>query len=274
MTRMSVAEVDAALLFDPWKAFEIAVGGSPLEWQRPYLWEDRATLVLKGRQVGASTSAGVVGCRYARMNAGSLVAIVSPSQKQSTEVKERTRKSALALGLTLVRDSETELRFDNRSRVLSLPGTPKSVRGWSADLLVVDEAAFLDPETFMAARATVAATGGRVIVQSTPAGPFGHFYELWKEGVDYADAMLDGTSIPDPTVRWVRFRVSSEEAGNIDPAFLASEKATMSAEEYAQEYLGEFGSPGLGLVDPKRLDELTEKAAATTQDDLWARLRS
>lgn len=258
MTRLVIRAADVALLLDPWRAFELATGLAPLAWQRPYLLEDRDTLLKKGRQVGASTAAGVISCRYARLVPGSLVAIVSPSQKQSTEVKERTRKSALALGFVLDRDSETELRFDNRSRVLSLPGTPKAVRGWSADLLVIDEAAYLDPETFLAARATVAATGGRVIVQSTPTrAPFGHFYDLWHESGE----------------RWARYHITSEEAGSISSEFLASERATMTAEEYASEYGGEFGTLGVGLVDPARLAELTVAPTSPSERDLWTTLR-
>jgi phage FluMu gp28-like protein len=76
-----------------------------------------------------------------------------------------------------VQDSASMLGLANGSRILSLPGTARSVRGWSARLLVIDEAAFVDEATFTAARALVA-TGGRMVVQSTPADEFGPFHEL------------------------------------------------------------------------------------------------
>jgi len=158
----------------------------------------------------------------------------------------------------LVLDNATTLGLANGSRIISLPGTAKSVRGWSADFLVIDEAAFLDEETFVAARATVAATGGRVIVQSTPEGPFGHFFDLWETA--------------DPS--WEKFRVSSEEVTTIDPDFLRSEKATMPADQYAKEYLGQFGSAGMGLVDPKKLEELTRRAEGDVPDGVWGRMRA
>jgi len=143
--------------------------------------------------------------------------------------------------------------LENGSRIMSLPGSPKSVRGWTADFLVIDEAAFLDPDTFLAARATVA-TGGRLIVQSTPAGPFGHFYDLWTSR---------------DTDSWGKYTVSSEEVSTIDSGWLAGEKATMTAENYAQEYLGQFTTPGLGLVDPSRLNELV----AAEKTSVWDKLR-
>lgn len=236
--------------------FVAATGELPLEWQEDYLRETRDTIVLKGRQVGASTAGGVIGIRRARYWPNSLVAIVSPSLKQSTEVKERAKQGLIRLGERLVRDSANELALANGSRILSLPGSAKSVRGWSAHLLIIDEAAFLDQETFLAARATVAATGGRTIIQSTPEGPFGHFYDLW--------------SANDPD--WAKFRVRSDEARTVDPAFLARERSTLTAEEYAQEYEAEFTTPGLGLVDEARLRELT--VSLEDEESVWPRLRS
>lgn len=231
-----------------------AQGEEPMEWQERYLRETRDAVILKGRQIGASTAGSVVAIRRARYWPGSLVAIVSPSLKQSTEVKERAKAGLLALGEHLVRDSASILELANRSRIMSLPGSSKSVRGWSADLLILDEAAFIEDETFAAARATTAATGGRTIVQSTPAGPYGSFYDLWQD--------------PDP--RWAKFRVRSDEVSTIDPAFLAREKATMTAEMYTQEYEADFTNPGLGLIDPDRLRELTGDEPSPS--DVWARI--
>lgn len=250
---MKVTGIPSAHWLDPEEAFRRATGEEPHGWQGPYLRETRNAIVLKGRQVGASTCAGCLAIRMARTRPRSLAAIISPSMKQSTEVKERAKGGLLRMGVSLARDSQSMIELHNGSRILSLPGSPKAARGWSADLLVIDEAAFIDPETFTAARATVAATGGRVIVQSTPAGPFGHFYDLW---------MTD-----DPS--WAKFRVSSEDVPSIDPAFLASERAHMTEDEYAQEYLGEFARPGSGLVDPERLKELTDD----TGDDFWDSLQ-
>lgn len=231
-----------------------AVGEEPMAWQEGYLRETRDTVVLKGRQVGASTAGSVIAIRRARYWPGSLVAIVSPSLKQSTEVKERSKSGLLALGEHLVKDSSSIIELRNRSRIMSLPGSSKSVRGWSADLLIIDEAAFLDDETFVAARATTAATGGRTIVQSTPMGPFGPFYELWT----------------DESQGWAKYRVRSDEVSSIDPSFLARERATMTPEKYTQEYEADFTNPGLGLIDAERLAAMT---GDPDDDEPWRRVR-
>lgn len=239
--------------------FVEATGDVPLDWQEDYLRESRDTLVLKGRQVGASTTSGVVAVRRARYWPGSLVLIVSPSQKQSREVKDRAKGALLRLGERLRKDSSELVELRNGSRIMSLPGTAKAARGWSADLLVLDEAAFIDQETFLAASATVAATGGRTIVQSTPEGPYGMFYDLW-EGAD--------------PKRWARFEVTSEEVPTISKEFLERERARMSEEEYMQEYGAKFTNPGLGLIHPDRLRDLTGEPPETTDpSDPFARMR-
>lgn len=226
--------------------FIAATGELPHEWQEDYLAETRDSVVLKGRQVGASTAGGVIAARRCIYWPGSLAAIVSPSQKQSTEVKDRAKEHLLSIGLAqfglrITRDSSSLIELSNGSRILSLPGSAKSVRGWSAHLLILDEAAYIEPATFLAARATVAATRGRVIIQSTPEAPYGHFYDAWND--------------PDP--RWAKFSVTSEQVATVSPEFLASERALLTREKYAQEYLGQFTAPGLGLVDPERLKRLT-----------------
>lgn len=253
-------------LLDPIEIFRRSQKANPLSWQEAYLWEWRNTVVLKGRQVGASTSASVLAIRYCQFHSDALVAIVSPSQKQSTEVKKRALSGIRALSLPLTLDNATTLAFANGSRIMSLPGSAKSVRGWTADMLIIDEAAFLDPETFLAARAT-AATGGRIIVQSTPAGPYGPFHDLYQEAVDPSTPAGREELKLDPTL-WVRYRISSEDVSTIGPAFLASEKASMNEMEYAQEYQGVFAAAGMGLIDPSSLDVTTD----AEDIDPWADL--
>lgn len=250
----------AAHLTGMMKARELfihAVGEEPLDWQEDYLRETRDSVVLKGRQVGASTAGSIIAVRRAMYWPGSMVAIVSPSLKQSTEVKERSKDALLALGEHLVTDSSSTIGLSNRSRIMSLPGSPKSVRGWSADLLIIDEAAFLEEETFVAARATTAATGGRTIVQSTPMGPYGSFYELWET--------------EDPS--WAKFRVRSDEVSSITQAFLDRERQTMTPEKYSQEYEAVFTNPGLGLIDAERLASLTGEPLIPSAGDVWGRIR-
>ena len=169
------ADLRAAL--DPAETFRQAFALDPLDWQRGYLRESANSVLLKGRQTGAQPAAAGLAIHTARYWSDVNAVIVSPSLKQSTEITTKARTGLRRLGVRLVQDSTSVLRLANGSRILSLPGTARSVRGWTAKLLILDEAAFIAPETFTAARALVA-TGGRLVVQSTPAIETGDFHEL------------------------------------------------------------------------------------------------
>lgn len=234
---MIAADLLAAL--DPVVVFVRAFGFEPHGWQPDYLRETRPTIVLKGRQVGASLGAAALAIHTARYWPGSLSAIVSPSLKQSTEITTRARTGLHALGERLIQDTTSLLRLANDSRILSLPGTARSVRGWSAQLLVLDEAAFIERDTFTAARAVVA-TGGRLVVQSTPAGEYGDFYEM--------------VNSVDP--RWARFSVRSDEVPSISAEFLESERRAMSPDAFAAEYECQFGRVGASLFTASRIASL------------------
>jgi hypothetical protein len=238
------ADFRAAL--DPAVLFGAAFGLEPLPWQVGYLRETRPAVVLKGRQVGASLSAAALAIHVAIYRANTFAAIVSPSLKQSTEITTRARMGLRNIGEPLAQDSASLLRLRNGSRILSLPGSARSVRGWSADLLILDEAAYLEHETIVAARALVAATGGRLVVQSTPGDEAGDFFEIVKAA--------------DPA--WARFTVPSDSVPTISPEFLAAERKAMSPDSYATEYECAFGKVGASLFSAERIASLILPEAA------------
>lgn len=231
------ADLRAAL--DPAETFRLAFGHEPHAWQVGYLRESRPTVLLKGRQVGATQAAAALAIHVARHRAGADVVIVSPSLKQSGEVTGRARAGLRTIGERLVQDSAAVLRLANGSRVISLPGTARSVRGYTAALLVLDEAAYIEDGTFVAARALVA-TGGRLVAQSTPADETGAFHALATGG--------------DPS--WARLVVPSSSVATIAPAFLAAERQALGPDEYAREYECEFGRAGASLFTADRLAAL------------------
>jgi len=235
---------DLRLALDPVALFEAAFGMLALDWQRAYLSERRPTVVLKGRQVGASLAAAALACHTARYTPDTNVIIVSPSLKQSGEILGRARTGFRNLGDRLEQDSAAMLRLLNGSRIVSLPGTARSVRGWSAELLILDEAAYIEPATWTAARALVA-TGGRLVVQSTPAAAFGDFHAL-ATGDD-----------PD----WARFTVRSDEVPTIAAEFLAAERQAMTPDAYAAEYECQFGKAGASLFTADMLAGLVLEGA-------------
>jgi hypothetical protein len=235
----------------PVDTFRAAFGVEPMPHQVAYLESTGHLLVLKGRQTGMTLAGAALAIHVARQTPGSLAAVISPSLRQSTEVATRARVGLWELGERLMQDSASLLRLANGSRILSLPGSARGVRGYSAQLVIVDEAAWVDDETFVAARALVAATRGRLIVQSTPGvAGVGFFFEL-------------ATNTPED---WSTIVVRSDEASIIDPEFLERERAEMTENLFNQEYMAEFGTGAVGgpsLFSAETIDKMFAEKEST-----------
>ena len=99
------------------------------------------------------------------------------------------------------------------------------MRGFSAvSLLLVDEAARVSDDLYMAIRPMLAVSEGTLWLMSTPFGKRGFFYEAWAHG----------------GAEWERVRVPADECPRIPARFLEEEKATMGERWFRQEYLCEF----------------------------------
>jgi phage FluMu gp28-like protein len=156
----------------------------------------------------------------------SLVLVLAPSERQSKELFTKIARSYSALGYGRAADSERKLGMvlSNGSRIEALPGTEKTIRGFSGvDLLVVDEASRIDDGLFYAVSPMLAVSGGRIVLLSTPYGKRGVFYQEWTEGVG-----------------WERYEVPASECPRIPADFLENERRSMPEWWYAQEYNCEF----------------------------------
>jgi hypothetical protein len=108
---------DLAAALDPVHVFEGAFGMTVLDWQRDYLRETRPTVVLKGRQCGASTAAAALAVHAALYWADTNTVIVSPSLKQSGEILAKARLGLRNLGARLTQDSASMVRLPNGARI-------------------------------------------------------------------------------------------------------------------------------------------------------------
>ena len=234
----------------PVDTFKVAFGMEPTGYQVSLLTDPRSTIFLKSRQCGATQAAAALAIYTARSRKGADAVIVSPSLTQSKEVTTRARLGLYELGEQLVQDSTGLLRLANGSRVISLPGNARAVRGYSPQLVIVDEASWVLDETYAAVRPLLAASRGRLVVQSTPGAKVGWFFDLWKS--DLGDA-------------WLRIEVAADAVPFIDAAFLDHERHELAPEVFAAEYQCLFSGSlaGTHLFDPDRLDALFTDAVAT-----------
>ncbi len=219
---------DLRFALDP-AAFALEVLGLELDdWQREVIASTgKRDLLNCSRQAGKSTTAAVLGLHEALYRPGSLTILVSPSQRQSSElfrkvIELREKLSSGSVGLT--EDNKLSMTVKGGGRVLSLPGSEATIRGFSgATLIVEDEASRVDDALYFSIRPMLAVRGGRLILMSTPFGRRGHFWNEWDTGTTWNKVMVPATAVP---------RISAE--------FLEEEQRAMGDWWFSQEYMCEF----------------------------------
>jgi hypothetical protein len=205
-------------------------------WQQRLLLSTARRVVLRApRQVGKTLTVSVLALFVAVTRPGGLVLVVSPAERQAKELVRVVRRLAARLAVeTTERDqaivpsalSMTRLEFPNAARVLSVPGsTEGTIRGFTPDLILADEASRVGDPTLSAIRPMmVAAPASRLILLSSPWIKSGLFY----------DACADESGL------WERHRVRTEDCPRLSRQFIEEERRTLPRWVFAREYDGEF----------------------------------
>lgn len=200
----------------------------PDTWQEKALrWSGKRLLLNCSRQSGKSTISAMLGLHRAIFYPGSLILLVSPSLRQSSELFKKVTDE-----LTKLRDpprrtenNRLSLALENKSRIVSLPSTEATIRGFSgASLIIEDEASRVSDELHFALRPMLAVSGGRLILMSTPFGRRGHFFEAWENGGD----------------TWERIEIKATDCPRITKEFLNEELSALGEWWYKQEYMCQF----------------------------------
>jgi len=221
----SALAADLACALDAATFAERVTGFTLDAWQRAALRSGAPRMLwCITRQGGKSSVAAITALHQAVYAPGSTVLIVSPSQRQSGELHRKVMEAHRASGASAPAEAETLLRLElaNGSRIISLPGrTDATVRGYAADLVIVDEASRVADDLYRSLTPMLAVRpGARLLALSTPYGKVGWFYREWQEGDD----------------RWERTRVAADRCPRITAEFLAQERASMPGAWYRQEY--------------------------------------
>jgi hypothetical protein len=241
-------------------AFARELGIVPDPWQEDLLRSrsDRVLLNIT-RQGGKSTMSAVIALHRALYHPGSLVLCLAPAERQSKELFSKIVGFYRKLHDAPPPASDRKLGavFANGSRVEALPGSERTIRGFSGvDLLVVDEAARVDDALVYAVKPMLAVSGGRLLMLSTPYGRRGVFHQEWTEGIE-----------------WERFEVPASECPRIPPEFIESERRSMPSWWFDQEYGCKFSETedqlfSHAMITNARADELQEHRFEG-EDQLW-----
>jgi hypothetical protein len=204
-------------------------------------------LLLTCRQFGKSTVGAALAVAETLLHPRALVLLVSPSLRQTAEIYTKCCSiyDSLHRPVAETRRTAGTLELANGSRLVSLPGSAATIRGFSRPrLIVADEAAFIADDIFIAVRPMLARSAGRMVMMSSPYGQRGTFFEAWTKGQN-----------------WRRTKVTASECPAIPPEFLESERRELGPRWFAQEYQCIFCATTDAVFDPVAVEATLERGA-------------
>lgn len=211
------------------------------------------------RQVGKSTIVRGFILWYAMYKKQKLVAMLANKLNLAKEQLQLLRDSYVALPYWLQPGvklwNKMSIQFSNGTRIMVAATSPDGIRGFSPNLLYLDEFAFLRPglaSDFIASVMPSISSGNttRIIITSTPAG-MNHFYHMWEDAVDEDKATFEElkSKYVRSTVLWKEVPGRTEEWG-------INEMNRIGEQRFRQEYECEFIGSAITLVDFKVLQRL------------------
>lgn len=180
--------------------------------------------------------------------------LFAPTEDQSKELLGYVKEMNEALGspVPVVRESQTEIAWANGSRARAKTDRPKSSRGFTPDLVVIDEAAQVSDELYLSVMPMLVLGKAELLALTTPFGKLGWFFEMWER--------------PEKRASWETFTITAYECPRIRRDILEEHRATMPPRWFDQEYLCVFNSAVDAVFGREVID------AAERDDDLFAPL--
>jgi len=209
------------------------------DWQKDVLAAEGNLCICSGRQVGKSQIVAIKVAEYIANHPKKRVVVISITEDQSELMLQKilihlTDNYPRLIAKGKNKPTKHLVRLTNGATALTkaVGQYGLGVRGLTADILVGDEAAYVAQTIWHAVTPVLLTTGGNIWLLSTPNTQEGYFYEAYTNR----------------DMGFQTFHVNSEQVADARPepqrshmlAYLAQEKARMTALEYAQQYLAQF----------------------------------
>lgn len=206
--------------------------------------ENRFTIMVTGRQMGKTEALRAYVIHYILFNEFKTVAILANKQETGVEILSKIQLSYQNIPLWLQQGvkggwNARSVKLENGSRVITAATSPSGLRGYTAHLLIIDEAAHIDDykeDAFFSAMEPTISAGKKtkLVLVSTPNGISNYFAQKWKGAIektnDYHAIKAIWSDVPGRGPEW-----KERELANMN----------FNREKFAQEYEGQFlGSSG------------------------------
>ena len=230
--------------------------------------ENRFNIIATARQAGKSTVTCAFVMWYIIFHAEKTVALLANKGETAREILGRIQLAYQHLPRWLQQGvkewNKGSMELENNSRVIAAATSSDNIRGYSINLLFIDEAAFIEnwDSFFTSVYPTISSgTESKIILVSTPNG-LNHFYSLWVNARENRNG-------------YVPIEVTYDKVPGRDSAWREQTLASMNFDvaKFEQEYCVEFmGSSGT-LIAGWKLKQLVHQTPITFKDGLsqyWA----
>lgn len=251
-----------ALAADPVLYARERMNANPIGYQEQIMRDRNQYIgIVCARQVGKTWTVGMKSGHFAASTPNGLGLIFAPSEQQAVNLLNAARPYIRQSGVEIVDDLKKEIVFSNGAELRALPGSTKTIRGWSGPgLLIIDEAAFSDNDLWYAVEPMIAGSGGQVIALSSADATYGFFYDAMT-GDDPHWSRYKVTAY-----EWLRVNLPADIAAKTgyDREWLEWKRNTLPERIFKREYLAEFVDPVGTLISAD-----VAKRAEQEMDDLF-----
>jgi len=197
------------------------------KWQQDVLDTEGNMVLRSGRQVGKSYIIAQKAAQYALENPNRLIMVIAFTEKQANLLFSKILNNIVRQDKSKIskpKPTKHVIKLKNGSEIYCYAAgdTGYGIMGYTIDLLIADEAAWIKEEVWNSITPALAVTKGTMWLLSTPYISEGYYYECFN----------------DPS--FTSFHQSSEDCPRISEEFLEEKRRRFTAQQYSQMYLGEF----------------------------------
>ena len=205
-----------------------------LPYQREFiLAKQKRKIWLSSRQIGKSHTIAFMLAYEAILKPNSVSLCISVNQASAAEIIKKAKMFAEAIcqlsnGQITYTDSFDKIVFSNGSRIISLSSNVDGMRGWTANIVCIDECAFVQhlDEVIQAIAPTLSRNkNAKLILTSTPASKQSYFYQLFEQATNDDNWYVQRTTI-----------FQAKEAG-LDVDIEAIKTLCQDKDSFNQEYM-------------------------------------
>ena len=248
----------------------------PENKQKEVLDHTGKRLILNcARQWGKTTVVAIKALYEAIHQPKTNILVLASSEKQAGVLIEKAQVHAARLGYPKKRyqGRKHSLELPNGSKIFAVAHNRSAALGYTADIVIVDEAAIVKDEVFAAILPSLTRTNGKLWMLSTPSGQTGIFYEIWHDqtqkragraGTAPTGEQLAHQAGPErvrcariPQEEWRRVTATIDDAPYADKTVVAMQMKIFPARA-KQDYYCEFVQPAGRLLTREQIEAMID----------------